>query len=160
MVFDPVTWAPEEIITSEKLNQMAKNDDFLKDRKVSGALRNIAPNGNERTGLRYIKDNLALVSGYKEISPVKQTPNAAQEGSDKTSTVFEREIPFPRDFFHPDFRPVVICSVGIKKVKEITWVLREITNASFTVSIRGVSNVDFDPDMDFFVCYIAMGVKL
>lgn len=162
MPFKPVNWQALEVISSSKLNDMVANDQFLWNRKVAGAVRNIDPSGEERASPRYIKENLVVCAGYKEFRPGAAFPREQVDGVDKVVPVFEREFKFPKDFFDPEFRPVVVCSIGTKRgIRKITWTLKNISASRFTVVIREHSkNLNFESDMEYFINWIAFGVRL
>lgn len=162
MPFDPVLWTPQEIITSDKLNKMVENDKFLRNRKVAGALRNMDQSGNESQNMRYLKENLILVCGYKEFKPGSSFPDSDNEGIKHVAAVFERTFPFPKRTFSPLFRPVVLATVGTKRgIKRITYTLKRIETSEFVISIRDIDpNLNFTDDMEYFCCWMAMGVSL
>lgn len=161
MVFDPVQWNALDPITSTKLNQMVENDKFLRNRKVAGILRNVDLTGNTVNSPRYIKENLVMVSGYREIKPGGTFPDAQVDGVDHVKPVFEKEINLPKGFFDPTYHPVVVCTVGTKRgIKKIVYSLKSITSSSFIISIRELEdNINFTSDMEYFISYLAMGVK-
>lgn len=153
-------WQPLEQITSAKLNGMVANQQFLKDRKVAGALRNIDQAGNPRQSLKWVRDNLGVCSGYHEFSPGSEFPDAQTEGTKNVKAVFTKEFKFPNGFFDPEFTPTVVFSIGVKQgLKKITYSLKSVSSGRFSVSIRDLSpNLNFTQGMDYFICYMAMGV--
>lgn len=162
MPFKPIQWQPLEVISSKKLNDMVENDKFLWRRKISGSVRNIGPNGQERAIPRYIKENLVLCAGYKEFTPGTKFPKEQVKGVDKIVPVFERSFNFPNGLFDPEFTPIVVCSVGVKTgIRKITYTIKDVRASMFTVSIRELdSTKNFERDMNYFINWIAFGVKL
>lgn len=161
MPFDPIVWSDGDVITSDRLNKMVENDLFLKNRKVRGALRNMDRSGNESTNMRYIKENLIVIGGYNEFRPGSDFPNPKAEGVKKVAPVFEKTFNFPKSGFSPVFLPVVVATVGTKRgLKRISYTLKRVTTGSFTIAIREFDkDLYFTKDMDYFICWIAMGVQ-
>lgn len=162
MPFKPVSWKPLDVISSSKLNDMVDNAEFLMDRKVGGLISNIAPNGNIRNSPRYIRENIVVNAGFRKFTPGKKFPKEQLDGKKKVVPVFEKEFFFPRNFFDPEFTPMVMCSIGVVTgVRAITWTLTDVSNVSFTVKIREFSeDINFERDMEYFINWIAIGVKL
>lgn len=160
MPYKQVQWQSMEVIKSAKLNDMVANDKFLNDRKLSGAIRNISRDGEYRSSPNYIKEQLGICAGYKEFRPGTSFP---QDQVDKNiSPVFTKEITFPNGFFDPEFKPVVVCNIGvIKGIRRITWSVQKVTARAFTVAIRELEpDANFERDMEYSINWIAFGVML
>jgi hypothetical protein len=162
MPFKPVQWQELEVIKSSKLNDMVNNDEFLLRRKVSGAVRNIDRDGNPRAVPRYLKEGLVMCAGYNEFTPGASFPEDSKDGKRKVTPVFEREFKFPKGTFDPEFKPIVICTVGTKNgIRKITWTIKTVSSSRFVITIRELAaSENFERDMEYFINWIAMGVGL
>ncbi len=160
MPFRPVNWQPLEVITSRKLNQMVENDEFLNLRKLRGAVRNIEPTGEPRQSPQYLKEALGVIAGYSEFTPGKEFPK--DQTNKKVKPAFTREFNFPGQFFDPEFKPSVVCNIGTKRgIRKIVWTITRVNSGGFAVRIQELDeNLDFERDMEYFITWIAMGVRI
>lgn len=156
--FNKLDWSGEEKLTTAKLNQLADNGDYLNQRKIEGALRNTSPDKTPRGGIKNIRDNLAMYAEYKEISPAGSFPE--EQVDKKVAATFTVNISFPQGFFNPAFLPVVVASVGVKSgIKNLVYTIKNISASGFNIQVRELTNQNFTDNMEYFVSYIAIGVK-
>lgn len=160
MPYKPVHWNKFDVISSDKLNDMVSNDEFLNNRKVSGAIRNVDRDGQSRSSPPYIKEQLVVCAGYQEFRPGISFPSGQVDR--KISPVFSKEFKFPNGLFDPEFKPIVVCNIGvIKGIRRITWTIQKVTARAFTVSIRELDpDTNFERDMEYSINWIALGVML
>lgn len=172
--FMPINWGTEDEdlqVSSEALNQMAGNDDYLVHNKVTSTLSNVDYVTDDRDYfVRYLNDNIILYGKYDEFSPLQsegfnKNDDAESDHPKKITRTFE----FPDNLFKNNIHPVVVANVGAKiaandnnsdAIRKISCILKDVKRKGFTLEIWEMSEAqEFASGDVYFVSYLAMGER-
>lgn len=161
MPFKPLDFFPWERLTSSKLDSLAKNYNYLKNRKLKGFLTNRDPITRQiRTNPQFLQNNLVVYGEYRDISPGDSFPEKQGEGP--TTESFEKSISFPPNLFAPGFEPVVVSCLGTKPggLLKASHYTKNISHNGFVVGVLDEDGSNhFLEGMPFFLNFIAIGVN-